>query len=50
MEGGSVCILLCHYCDFQCYDHKSLLKHIRATHETDPNFKFFSLCRRYFKK
>ena len=39
MEGGNVCILLCRYCDFQCYDHKSLLKHIRATHETDPNFK-----------
>ena len=51
MEGGNVCILLCRYCDFQCLDHKSLLKHTRAIHENDPDFKIYcSLCGRSFQK
>ena len=46
-----VSVLLCSFCDFRCYDDKSLLKHIRDIHENDPNFVVYcSQCGRSYKK
>ena len=37
--------------EFRCYNHLGLLKHIRATHENDPNFCVYcSLCGKSYNK
>ena len=44
-------LFLCSYCEFRCYNHLGLLKHIRATHENDPNFRVYcSLCGKSYNK
>ncbi len=32
------CVVTCCMCLFQCYSHKSLLKHTLAVHQNDPRF------------
>ena len=44
-------LFLCSYCEFRCYHHLGLLKHIRATHENDLNFRVHcSLCGKSYNK
>ena len=44
-------LFLCSYCEFRCYNNLGLLKHIRATHENDPNFRVYcSLCGKSYNK
>ena len=43
--------LFCSYCDFRCYSHSTLLKHVKLIHENDPRFNICCLdCGRSFKK
>ena len=38
---ATVRILSCTFCDFRCYKHQSLLKHIKGVHGNDPNFLIY---------
>ena len=43
--------LFCSYCDFRCYNHSTLLKHVKLIHENDPCFNICCLdCGRSLKK
>lgn len=47
----SVTVILCPYCDFQCYNHDIMLKHTRSIHENDPRFSVYChLCGQFFRK
>lgn len=41
----------CSMCDFQCFDHRLLLKHTKSAHENDPRFLVYcSICGKSMKK
>ena len=48
MACSSSSLLFCNYCNFQCSSNAVLLKHQRATHENEPDFRiscnFWGLC------
>lgn len=47
----SVTVILCPYCDFQCYNHDIMIKHTRSIHENDPRFSVYChICGQFFRK
>ena len=48
---AEVSVVVCSYCDFQCYNQVSLMKHLKNTHANDPNFRVHCIfCDNSFKK
>ncbi len=51
--NGDECVKIftCSFCDFHCYEHVALLRHIKDLHQNDPNFLVYcSYCGKTYKK